>query len=234
MLNPLKRFFKSEKYDPKQLATLSQKLLMVDSQDCFLDYIDKHTAHKLDYINSTEAYPHRAFSLFVFNSENKLLMQQRSHKKLTFPLHWSNTCCGHPLKGQNSEEVKQEALDRALQELGVKFDTSCITFLGKILYKAPADDYWGEFEVDYLYFVRDNRFKYISQLPINSEECESAEWLQRDKLQDYVKSHDKLVTPWFYQLVTQTDFGEWWDKFAQGTLEPASENCEVMSLIKDS
>lgn len=40
---------------------------------------------------------HRAFSVFLFNSKNQLLLQQRSHKKITFPLCWTNTCCSHPL-----------------------------------------------------------------------------------------------------------------------------------------
>ena len=40
---------------------------------------------------------HRAFSVFLFNSEGKLLLQQRAAAKITFPLCWTNTCCSHPL-----------------------------------------------------------------------------------------------------------------------------------------
>ena len=42
------------------------------------------TCHLKD--NSTHKAPlHRAFSLFIFNKENQLLMQQRSDTKVTFP-----------------------------------------------------------------------------------------------------------------------------------------------------
>ena len=40
---------------------------------------------------------HRAFSVFLFNTKNELLMQQRSKEKILFPLYWANTCCSHPL-----------------------------------------------------------------------------------------------------------------------------------------
>ena len=40
---------------------------------------------------------HRAFSVFLFNNNNQLLLQQRSSHKITFPLVWTNTCCSHPL-----------------------------------------------------------------------------------------------------------------------------------------
>ena len=42
---------------------------------------------------------HRAFSVFLFNSQNKLLLQQRAASKITFPKVWTNTCCSHPLHG---------------------------------------------------------------------------------------------------------------------------------------
>ncbi len=40
---------------------------------------------------------HRAFSVFLFDSEGRLLLQQRSPEKITFPEHWTNTCCSHPV-----------------------------------------------------------------------------------------------------------------------------------------
>jgi isopentenyl-diphosphate delta-isomerase type 1 len=53
------------------------------------------TGHLNTRIN--EGLLHRAFSVFLFNSEGKLLLQKRSDKKITFPDCWTNTCCSHPL-----------------------------------------------------------------------------------------------------------------------------------------
>lgn len=56
---------------------------------------------------------HRAFSVFLFNSEGKLLLQKRSDTKITFPGYWTNTCCSHPL--YNDDELPEEG------QLGMKF-----------------------------------------------------------------------------------------------------------------
>ena len=46
---------------------------------------------------------HRAFSIFVFNDANELLLQQRSAGKPLWPNYWSNTCCSHPRVGETME-----------------------------------------------------------------------------------------------------------------------------------
>lgn len=54
---------------------------------------------------------HRAFSVFLFNSENKLLLQQRATEKITFPDMWTNTCCSHPLNTA-SELIEEDQLGK--------------------------------------------------------------------------------------------------------------------------
>jgi isopentenyl-diphosphate delta-isomerase len=53
---------------------------------------------------------HRAFSVFLFNEKNELLLQQRAKEKITFPLYWTNTCCSHPLYNEKNENIKDAAL----------------------------------------------------------------------------------------------------------------------------
>jgi len=60
---------------------------------------------------------HRAFSAFIFNSKGQILLQQRSHLKKTWPLIWSNSCCGHPLPGESNQDA---ALRRLKFELGLQ------------------------------------------------------------------------------------------------------------------
>ena len=101
---------------------------------------------------------HRAFSVFLFDSNNKLLLQQRAHEKITFPDMWTNTCCSHPLDtpgetGAGSEAVegaKRAAQRKLEQELGIKAEEVPVDkfrFLTRIHYKAPCGDgTWGEHE----------------------------------------------------------------------------------------
>jgi isopentenyl-diphosphate Delta-isomerase len=101
---------------------------------------------------------HRAFSVFLFNSKNELLLQQRATEKITFPDMWTNTCCSHPLgiPGETGVELPEavEGVKRAAQrkldhELGIKtaqVPFEDFKFLTRIHYKAPSDGKWGEHE----------------------------------------------------------------------------------------
>ena len=75
---------------------LLNELVAVGPKDQVIRSIPKWDAHLNTYINQADALPHRAFSIFLFNSENKLMFQRRSAEKKTFPLCWTNTCCSHP------------------------------------------------------------------------------------------------------------------------------------------
>jgi isopentenyl-diphosphate Delta-isomerase len=59
---------------------------------------------------------HRAFSVFLRDAAGRVLLQQRAAVKTRFPLRWANTCCGHPLPG---EEVAVAASRRLIEEIGV-------------------------------------------------------------------------------------------------------------------
>lgn len=101
---------------------------------------------------------HRAFSVFLFDSNKRLLLQQRASEKITFPDMWTNTCCSHPLgiPGETGAEldasvlgVKRAAQRKLQQELGIKPEQVPIEkfeFLTRIHYKAPSDGKWGEHE----------------------------------------------------------------------------------------
>ncbi len=60
---------------------------------------------------------HRAFSVFIFDQHNRLLLQQRAAHKVTWPSVWSNSCCGHP---QLNESNIDAATRRCKFELGVE------------------------------------------------------------------------------------------------------------------
>src|SRR3989338_1902809 len=55
---------------------------------------------------------HRAVTIFVFNSKNKLFMIQRSRKKKLNPLKWQGSASGHV----QSRETYEQAAKRELKE----------------------------------------------------------------------------------------------------------------------
>ncbi|AFM97773.1 hypothetical protein EHEL_020160 [Encephalitozoon hellem ATCC 50504] len=91
---------------------------------------------------------HRAFSVFLFNSKNKLLVQKRAPGKLLFPNRWTNSVCSHPFANELSFcdpllDVKIHAARRIDYELGIGGITvDDLKFVCRIIYKAsPIEKY---------------------------------------------------------------------------------------------
>ncbi|MDK1472019.1 isopentenyl-diphosphate Delta-isomerase [Streptomyces sp. 549] len=85
-----------------------------------LELVDEHgvtigTAEKLS-AHQAPGRLHRAFSVFLFDTGGRLLLQRRALEKYHSPGVWSNTCCGHPYPG---EPPFAAAARRVGEELGV-------------------------------------------------------------------------------------------------------------------
>lgn len=225
MLRSMSSFAKA--YDPVQYATFTQNLLLVDEQDKVLQHLDKKTTHSWSYINGETAKPHRAFSIFLFNKHGEMLLQQRSHKKITWPLFWSNTCCSHPTSDDSMAASKQDALGRFKFEMGADLTSlpslqdpiGDLKLISKILYKAKYDEIWGEYELDYLFFMNQSDLETNSQVPFNPDEVENVKWLNRKELEKFISRSDINLTPWFYRLLTQTQFMGWWEDYLKGKID---------------
>lgn len=81
---------------------------------------------------------HLAFSLFLFDSSGRLLVQRRALSKKTWAGVWSNSCCGHPMPG----ELMVEAVYRRTRyELGLELGSvACI--LPDFRYRAKWNGIW--------------------------------------------------------------------------------------------
>lgn len=78
-------------YDEQQLKFMQEEMLIqVNEMDQPIGLISKKEGHLMSNINRNEAL-HRAFSVFLFNEDNQLLLQKRACEKITFPGYWTNT-----------------------------------------------------------------------------------------------------------------------------------------------
>src|SRR5690606_1697261 len=91
------------------VSNSGEELILVDELDREIGSDTKSACH------TGSGILHRAFSIFVFNDDNELLLQQRAPSKPLWPNYWSNTCCSHPRRG---ETMDQAVSRRLLQELG--------------------------------------------------------------------------------------------------------------------
>ena len=68
---------------------MAEEIILVDENDEQVGTMEKMEAHQ-------KALLHRAFSVFIFNSKNEMLLQQRAIKKYHSGGLWTNACCSHP------------------------------------------------------------------------------------------------------------------------------------------
>ncbi|OGG40398.1 isopentenyl-diphosphate delta-isomerase [Candidatus Jorgensenbacteria bacterium RIFCSPLOWO2_01_FULL_45_25b] len=92
---------------------MTEHVVLVTEKDEVLGVLPKFEAHGI--ITPL----HRAFSLFIFNSNGELLLQQRALSKKTWPGVWSNSCCGHPQLGESTIDAVRR---RTKEELSVTLD----------------------------------------------------------------------------------------------------------------
>lgn len=112
--------------DPIQVELLKEECILVDEDDKVIGPDTKKNCHLIENIKAGKL--HRAFSVFLFNSEGKLLLQQRALTKITFPDCFTNTVCSHPLHQDVEMEkykaigVRRAARRKMKQELGIPED----------------------------------------------------------------------------------------------------------------
>ncbi|KAL1935820.1 hypothetical protein VTP01DRAFT_4960 [Rhizomucor pusillus] len=201
-----------KEYDEEQVRLMAEMCIVVDENDKRIGADTKKVCHLMENIN--KGLLHRAFSVFLFDSQNRLLLQQRASEKITFPDMWTNTCCSHPLNTP-SELVEEEQLgartaaQRKLEhELGIKPEQVPLEnfkFLTRIHYVAPSDGMWGEHEIDYIFFIKAD-----VDLAVNPNEVRDVKYVTPDELRAMFAQPDIPMTPWF-KLICNTFLFKWWD-----------------------
>lgn len=116
-----------------------EEVILVNEQDEPVGTMEKLTAHRKPHL-------HRAFSVFLFNNKNKMLLQQRAFSKYHSGGLWTNTCCSHPRPG---EEITNAALRRLREEMGI--ETAGISKAFEFIYDAAFDNGLHEYEYDHVF-----------------------------------------------------------------------------------
>ena len=209
-----------------QTKFLNDQLILLDLNDNPIGSISKLDAHLLSNKNT---HPHRAFSIFLFDSKNRLLLQKRADIKVTFPLLWTNTCCSHPLniEGENTPENINNALVKRIKyELGIDTDKNKYKLFDKILYRAPSNDKYEEFEIDYLFMAKfdkdceDDEFIYSKnnlKKIINKHEVDDIKFEYIDDILKDMEVHPESYTPWF--SIVMKNKGKFMDDVMNGRIE---------------
>ena len=158
---------------------IEEQVILVNENDEPIGLMPKLEAHE-------KAALHRAFSVFVLNSKNEIMLQQRAAQKYHSPLLWTNTTCSHQRAGETNLDAGNR---RLMEEMGFKTD---LKELFSFIYKAPFENGLTEHELDHV------MIGYYDGAPaINREEAESWKWMGIDEVKNDMQQHPEQYTVWF-------------------------------------
>ena len=196
--------------DSIQESLMAEAVIQVTENDEVIGPISKLDSHHGD------GKYHRAFSVMLFDSSGRLLLQRRASHKITFPDVWANSCCSHPLQSEEEMElknalgVKRAAVRKLEQELGIhpsqvpieKFD-----FVTKMRYQARQDEDWIEREIDHCLVIHAD----VDVNP-NPNEVSEIKWVSQADLEEMLVADDNenVIAPWFRCIAARIMNDDWW------------------------
>lgn len=157
-----------------------EPLILVDENDREIGHRDKVDCH------SGHGTLHRAFSVFLFDAQGRVLLQRRANEKPLWPLYWSNSCCSHPRRG---ESLDYATARRMREELGLESD---LERLYSFIYQADFGDRGAEHEYCHVYIGRAR-----GEVEVHPEEIAEWKWIAPDDLDKELAAHPDHFTPWF-------------------------------------
>ncbi len=158
---------------------IDNEVILVDNNDNPIGTMEKIEAHE-------KALLHRAISVFIFNSEGKWLLQQRTYDKYHSKGLWTNTSCSHPFPGEDSILAANRRLH---EEMGMQSDLKEVF---SFTYKQELENGLTEHEFDHVFIG------YSNTLPVpNPIEVMDYKYLTTKELTDAVKQNPENYTVWF-------------------------------------
>lgn len=156
-----------------------EMILLVDENDKEAGYGEKHEVHKKGIF-------HRAFSIFIFNSQKQLLLQKRESNKYHSPGLWTNSCCSH----QRQNELLSEAIHRRLKE-EMGFDCE-LKEVFTFSYRVEFNPELIENEFDHVFVGY-----YDGEVTPEPYEVEDYKWMTLEEIKKDMEKNPDMYTYWF-------------------------------------
>ncbi|MDG6983379.1 MAG: isopentenyl-diphosphate Delta-isomerase [Nitrososphaerota archaeon] len=154
-------------------------LILVDDNDNQIGTDTRENCH------AGKGKRHRAYTAFIFH-KGKMVLQQRSSKKLLWPGAWDVSFTSHVYPG---ETYQQAASRRALEELGAKVGP--LSDVHSFVYFAPQG---ANAENE---FCRVLVGDFDGNVTPNRDEMMAVKWARVAEVAGDLRAHPDSYTPWF-------------------------------------
>jgi len=177
------------------------QVVLVNEKDEPIGVMEKMEVHQKGLL-------HRAFSVFIFDSKGKMLLQQRAKEKYHGAQLWTNACCSHPFP---NEHVKEAAQRRLQEELGF---TTELREIFSFIYKAQVENNLIEHELDHVMAG-----EYEKEVQPNAREVAAVYYEGMDQIKKEIETEPGKFTTWF--KIAFPEIEKWWkQKYEVGSHKP--------------
>lgn len=167
-----------------------QEVILVSAQDEETGVMEKMEAHQKGLL-------HRAFSVFIFDRNGRMLLQQRAAQKYHGGLLWTNACCSHPYPGERVEDAAERRLQ---EELGF---TIPLQKAFSFTYKAEVENNLIEHEFDHVFVG-----EYEGEMKLNADEVAAVAYHGMVEIKKLLEDRPAFFTTWFRIAFPQIEC--WW------------------------
>ena len=156
-----------------------EEVILVNEHDEETGLMEKMEAHRKGVL-------HRAFSVFIFNNKNEMLLQQRAVQKYHSGGLWTNACCSHPKPGELTDAA---ATRRLKEELG--FETK-LEKIFDFTYNTAFDNGLTEHEFDHVFAGY-----YNGEINFDKHEVKDVCFRSMEEIESNLQTHPNKFTTWF-------------------------------------
>jgi isopentenyl-diphosphate delta-isomerase len=162
---------------------MEEHVILVDELDNEIGTMPKLEAHQKNQL-------HRAFSVFIWNSKNEMLLQKRASSKYHSPNLWTNACCSHPRQNESTIDAAHRRLQ---EEIGI---TTKLTHSFQFIYQIAFENNLFENELDHVFIG-----KYDATPALNLDEVSEYRWVRMEDLQKEIEQAPSTFTYWFKYII---------------------------------
>lgn len=164
-----------------------KQVVLVDVLNNPIGKMEKLSAHKKPCL-------HRAFSIFLVNDKDEILIQKRAENKYHSGGKWANACCSHPETG--TEDIVVSATKRLDEELGISGVELKKQF--EFVYFAQFAENLYEYEYDTVLLG-----EYNGEINLNKDEASEYKWVSKSWLVQDMTENPLKYAVWFLSCASK-------------------------------